>query len=174
MSQVEDGGAPRSRPTLARAAAEGERRGGLRALGVAATRVAAPIIRARGGGVQTRLKAEWAAIVGDEWADRAWPTSLGRDGALKLRVEPAAALEVQHRAPLLLERVNLYFGRAVAARLVLVQGPLPLGRPARPAPPRPLRAEQSAALDMRLAGVADPGLREALARLGRMVLGERS
>jgi hypothetical protein len=93
---------------------------------------------------------------------------------LKLRVEPAAALEVQHRAPLLLERVNLYFGRAVAARLVLVQGPLPLGRPARPAPPRPLRAEQSAALDMRLAGVAAPGLREALARLGRMVLGERS
>ena len=49
---------------------------------------------------------------------------------------PAAALELQHRAPLLIERVNLFFGRPAVTRLILVQGPLPLSA----APSRPVSA----------------------------------
>ncbi len=146
----------------------------MRAAGIAVARVAAPIVARRGGGVLGRLKAEWAAVVGAELAALTWPESLGRDGALKLRVASHLAVELQHRAPLVIERINLFFGRAVVARLVLVQGPLPLAAPPATAMPMLLSAEEAAALDIRLNDVADPELRAALAGLGRLVLaGER-
>jgi hypothetical protein len=155
---------------VAGARAESERRPGMRAAGIAAARVAAPIVARRGGGVLGRLKAEWAAVVGAELAALTWPESLGRDGAVKLRVASHLALELQHRAPLVIERINLFFGRAVVARLVLVQGPLPLAAPPAAAMPAPLSAEEATALDIRLGDIADPELRAALAGLGRLVL----
>lgn len=142
---------------------------GFRAVGVAVSKLAVPIVARRGGGVLVRLKADWAAIVGPDWAEVSWPTTLGRDGVLKLRAASGAALELQHRAPLIIERINLFFGRAVVTRLALVQGPLPLapgaGRPVIPA----LSEGEAKALDRRLSDIADPDLRAALARLGRAV-----
>ncbi len=152
------------------APAESERRPGLRAVGIAASRLAAPIVARRGGGVLGRLKAEWAAVVGAELAATTWPEALGRDGALKLRVASSIALDLQHRAPLVIERINLFFGHAAVARLILVQGPLPLAAPPATAMPTPLAAEEAKALDTRLGDIADPELRAALARLGRLVL----
>lgn len=145
-------------------------RHGLRALGVAVSQVAAPILKRRSGAL-VRLKSDWPAIVGPAWAPVSWPMALGRDGALRLRVVPAAALDLQHRAPLVIERINLYFGRPVATRLLFVQGLLPLAPPpAAAAPSQPLAAEVAQALDRRLAQIPDPDLRAALARLGRAVL----
>jgi hypothetical protein len=145
-------------------------RQGLRALGVAVSQVAAPILKRRAGTL-VRLKSDWPAIVGLAWAQVSWPMALGRDGALRLRVVPAAALDLQHRAPLVIERINLYFGRPVATRLLFVQGLLPLApRPAAAAPAQPLAAEAVQALDRHLAQIPDPDLRAALARLGRAVL----
>jgi hypothetical protein len=153
--------------------AGGERRQGFRAVGVAVSKLAAPIVVKRGGGLLVRLKADWPAIAGPDWAAVTWPMALSRDGVLKLRTAPAAALELQHRAPLLIERVNLFFGRPAITRLVLMQGPLPF--PAAPAGalPRPLAANEVAALDQQLSDIADPELRSALARLGRAVVGTR-
>ena len=116
---------------------------GFRAVGVAVSKLTVPIVARRGGGILVRLKAEWAAIVGPDWAEVSWPAALGRDGVLKLRVAPGAALELQHRAPLIIERINLFFGRAVVTRLALVQGPLPLAPGASRPVIRPLsRARQ--------------------------------
>ncbi len=144
---------------------------GFRAVGVAVSKLTVPIVARRSGGILVRLKAEWAAIVGADWAEVSWPAALGRDGALKLRAGPAAALELQHRAPLILERINLFFGRAVVTRLALVQGPLPLALGSRSAiMPTPTEAEAKA-LDQRLSNVTDPDLRAALAQLGRAVIG---
>ena len=144
---------------------------GFRAVGVAVSKLTVPIVARRGGGILVRLKAEWAAIGGPDWAEVSWPATLGRDGVLKLRVAPGAALELQHRAPLIIERINLFFGRAIITRLALVQGPLPLtsggGRPVIP----PLSEGEAKALDQRLSVIADPGLRAALAQLGRAVGG---
>ncbi len=146
---------------------------GFRAVGVAVSKLTVPIVARRGGGVLVRLKAEWAAIVGPDWAEVSWPATLGRDGVLKLRTAPGAALELQHRAPLIIERINLFFGRAVVTRLALLQGPLPLasrfGRTVLPA----LSQGEAEALDRRLSEIADPDLRAALARLGRAVGGEQ-
>ncbi|MGH7052196.1 MAG: DciA family protein [Stellaceae bacterium] len=148
----------------------GARRPGLRAVGVAVTQVAAPILKRRSG-ILARLKADWPVIVGPRWAAVSWPLALGRDGALKLRVMPTAALDMQHRAPLVIERITRYFSRPVAERLLLVQGPLPLApRPAAPASPPPLSAGAKQTLDRRLADIPDADLRAALARLGHAVL----
>jgi hypothetical protein len=166
---MNDGGRRTERDSITGPQRGGERRPGLRAAGQAAMRIAAPIV-GRHGGVLARIKAEWATAVGAELAAITWPESLGRDGALKLRVRPGFALEVQHCAPLVIERVNLYFGRAAVARLALLQGELPLAAPPRRAPSPPVKAGEEGALAERLAVIADPALREALASLGRLVL----
>jgi len=157
--------------SVAGSAAAGERRPGLRAAGLAASRLAAPIVASRGGGALARLKAEWGTIAGVEFAAASWPEALGRGGVLRLLAAPARALELQHRTPLLIERINLFFGRPVVARIALVQGPLPLP-PARPKrhlePPAPADA---AALERQLAAVEDAELRAALNGLGRAVIG---
>jgi hypothetical protein len=143
-------------PSLIRGDDRGERRPGFRAAGASVSRIVGPIVARQGGGVLARLKSEWAAIVGPEIAAATWPEALARGGALKLRVAPAKGLEIQHRAPLVIERVNLFFGREAVTRLTLVQGPLPLASPA---------------LDRQVATVASADLRDALIRLGRRVIG---
>jgi len=153
---------------------DNERHSGFRAAGAAASKLAIPIIAKRGGGILFRLKSEWAAIVGPAWADVTWPIGLSRTGVLKLRTASGAALEVQHRAPLLVERINGFFGRFAVTRLALVQGPLPLASIPSGRLPRPLAPGEAKALEERLSDVADPELRGALARLGRAVIGRES
>ena len=153
---------------------ESERRQSFQALGVAVSKLAAPIIAKRGGAILVRLKAEWAAIIGAEWAALTWPHSLGRDGALKLRVAPSAALELQHRTPLLIERINLFFGRSVVSRLSLVQGLLPLDSASHEPGETALAAIEVERLEEQLSGIADPELRAALGRLGHAVIGGRA
>ena len=160
--------------TLTARSFESERGQGMRAIGLAVSKLAAPIIGGRGGGILVRLKAQWTAIVGRDWAEVTWPSKLGRDGVLKLCTTSGAALELQHRAPLIIERINLFFGRQVVARLALLQGPLPL--PPAPGGPaiRPLTPGEAEALDTRLCEVTDPELRAALARLARAMASRES
>ena len=147
-----------------------ERGGGFRAVGVAVSKLGAPILAKRGGGLLVRLKTNWPAIIGADWAGVSWPVSLSRDGGLKLRVAPTAALELQHRAPLTIERINVFFGRHAVTRLILVQGPLPLcTAPSAPAA-APLVAGNTEAFDERLDGISDPELRRALRQLGHTVI----
>jgi hypothetical protein len=140
----------------------------LRAIGVAASRLAAPIVAKSGGGVAARLKAAWPQIAGPELAAATWPESLSSGGVLRLRVVPAEALALQHRAPLVVERVNAYFGRAVASRLALIQGTLPT-QPARRTRKIAIPAAEADAIDRQVADVSDSDLRAALARLGRAI-----
>jgi hypothetical protein len=150
-----------------------ERGRGFRAVGVAVSKLGAPIVGKRGGGLLVRLKTDWPAIVGTDWAAVSWPTAVARDGCLKLRTTPAAALEMQHRAPLLIERVNVFLGRPAVTRLILVQGPLPLPAAPSSSPPPPLACGEAAALDERISNITDPELRTALALLGRAVIAVR-
>ncbi len=123
----------------------------------------------------------WREIVGDTLADQcrperiAFPRGERRRGVLHLIVAPAAAPEVQHLAPLLLERVNAFHGYRAVERVSLTQRPLPVAparRAERPAE-APLDPAQKAKLEADLADVADPDLRAALRRLGRSVMKRR-
>ncbi|HEY4471179.1 MAG TPA: DciA family protein [Stellaceae bacterium] len=146
-----------------------ERRPGLRAVGPLASRLAAPVVARHGGGILARLKADWPAVIGGEIAAATWPQALGRDGALKLRVAAATALELQHRAPLLIERINVYLGRPAISRLVFVQGPLPLAPAARRSRARQLGSGETESIERQIAAIGDSDLKAALARLGKSV-----
>ncbi|MGH7064449.1 MAG: DUF721 domain-containing protein [Stellaceae bacterium] len=143
---------------------------GLHAIGVAVAKLAAPIVKKRGGGVLVRLKSEWATIVGAEWAASTWPTALARGGVLKLHCAPAVALELQHRAPLLIARLNRFFGREAVTRLSIVQALPPPAASARGPLASPVSAAEAAVVDRHVAGIGDPQLRAALSRLGRAVI----
>ncbi len=136
------------------------------------------------------LVTDWVRIVGRELAAATaperlkWPRGVapadgegnasgqGRRGAtLVLRVDGGLSLDVQYQARQIIERINAYFGYAAVGELRIVQAPVGAERstpratlPTRPAP-HPLTAE--------VAQVADPGLRDALARLGAEIKASR-
>ncbi len=89
-----------------------------------------------------------------------------RPAALRLRVAPGRALELQHMQDEIIAAVNAYFGYALVGKLTFVQAPLEETERAKP-PPSPPRPDP--ALRSRLAGrarrVRDPALRESLLRL---------
>lgn len=150
----------------------------MRAIGASLPRIAKPVLGKQGLG-EAQLIQEWPAIIGAELARHCWPIKLSfprgqrRDGTLRLRVASALALEIQHREPVLLERINGYFGYRAVIRLALIQGPPPLKEHAVPRAPRPLEPTERQALDRRLDGIADPALRAALERLGSAIIGQR-
>ena len=156
-----------------------ERRGSLRAIAAEVPRIAGAVLGKHGFG-EAQLVAQWSAIIGEDIARGASPEKLSfargerRDGTLHLRVAPGLALEIQHREPVLLERINAFFGYRAVARLALRQGPPARTAEPRPEPPRPLAAQERQALDRHVAQIDDPELRAALARLGAAVIGREA
>ena len=135
-----------------------------------------PVARARGF-AKSSLLTDWEAIVGAKLAARCRPLavrfagSAGTGAVLELAASGGAALELQHTAPQLIERINGYFGRPVVARLHITQRPV-----RKPLPPAPrliptADPEDDAFVADRTAAVQDDPLREALAHLGRTILG---
>jgi hypothetical protein len=131
------------------------------------------------------IVASWPDLVGErlgaasrplkvEWPRRR-PGETGRSdpATLVVRVEGAFALELQHMAPLVIERINAVYGWRCVGRLVLKQGPV--GREARrprPVPPLP-SAEDCRRVAIATKPVEDEALREALGRLGHAVAAGR-
>jgi hypothetical protein len=131
-------------------------------------------------GAGPQLKARWREIAGETLARRTEPVRVikgraGASGVLEVKVDGAAATLLQHQAPELLQRVNLFLGADAVGRVRIVQGPVrpPAGeatsRPGR-ATLRPLSAAEEAALAASLADAPDGPLKTALERLGRSVL----
>jgi len=111
-----------------------------------------------------QVLADWEAIVGPAIAAVSVPRKLF-SGTLAIACSGPLAIELQHLAPRLIERINRHLGRVAVTRLRFVQD-APPGRPAAPLP-RPAavaRARQA------VAGLPDGELRDALEALGRAVL----
>ena len=132
---------------------------------------------ARQGFASIELVTHWNDIVGAEIAAHCEPLRLkwprGGDveapepATLVLRVEGPIAIEIQHLAPVILERVNRFFGWRAVDRIAIRQAPL-AGRARRPPPPAP-SAEEVAEVAASLPDIADDSLRAALARLGAAI-----
>jgi hypothetical protein len=139
-----------------------------------------PTLAAQGFAASDIITA-WTDIVGERLAAHteplriAWPRGVRDErrepATLVVRVTGAFALELQHAAPIVVERVNTYFGWRCIGRLSLRQGPV--RRPAAPrqaaAPPDPA---QAAFVRQRVVGIGDESLRDALVRLGDAVLAD--
>jgi hypothetical protein len=152
-----------------------ERRAHGRLIGAELARIAGPVLGKRGLG-EAQLLQHWTSIVGARLAEGSCPERLAfanRDrmhGTLHLAAASGLALEIQHQEPVILERINAFFGYRAVARISLHQG-LPAHRT--PVAPRlrSLGPEEESALDRRLAAVPDAELRAALKRLGAAMLG---
>ena len=156
------GGTKRNKPL--------NRRTGLLALAKAAEAVTGPAFGRRGFAMG-QLLTQWPLIAGDRLAGQSQPEKLhfaqgkGDNGTLWILVDGAAALELQHMQPVLIERINRFCGFRAVGALRLLQGPLP-ARPARPLPPRSLEPAEKQAILQEIDPITDAQLRAALERLG--------
>ncbi len=150
------------------------RRGGPRALAAMLPKIAKPAFGKRGF-VEAGVLTDWSVIVGPVLAAETRPMRLSfprgarTDGTLQIRVTSAFAPELQHLAPLVIERINRYFGYGAIARLTLSQGPVirpPRNKRRRLPDPEPATLRR---LETRVAAIEDAELRAALAGLGRNV-----
>ena len=148
--------------------------------GRALTKLLKPLEDRFGEGPQA-LQARWREIVGDVLARHTEPVKLSRrkgnaPGSLELRVNGPAAALIQHQAPEILERVNLFLGTGSVDQLRIIQGPVRALAPPAPRPRRapPLDAAQEAELARGLADAPDGGLKASLLELGRAILREEA
>jgi len=126
----------------------------------------------RFGFVQSAIVSRWAEIVGERYARVSSPESIrfptGKKfgGVLTLLVEGAHAPLIQHLTPLIVERVNRFFGHAAINRIVFRQGKPQVAdtKPKRP-DLRPVPKE----LGEGLREIADPELRACLESLAAKI-----
>jgi hypothetical protein len=122
----------------------------------------------RFGFVQHSIVSRWSEIVGERYARASSPESIkfpaGKKaaGVLTLLVDGAHAPLIQHLTPMIVERVNRFFGYAAINRIVFRQGKPPL--PAR-APERPQLRAVPKELGEGLREIADLELRRCLESL---------
>lgn len=126
----------------------------------------------RFGFVQSAVVSRWAEIVGERYSRVSCPESIrfpaGRKsgGVLTLLVEGAHSPLIQHLAPLIIERVNRFFGYAAIDRIVFRQGRLPA---ATPKPQRLAPVPVPRELGDGLREIADPELRACLESLAARI-----
>jgi hypothetical protein len=130
----------------------------------------------RQGFASAELVTRWSDIAGAEIAAYSeplriqWQCSAGGEdpepGTLILRVEGPAAIEIQHVANLICERVNQFLGWRAVGRLALRQAPLRRGERKAARTPDPIAAARIAES---LSDIGDDELKGALARLGAAI-----
>ncbi|MBV9931638.1 MAG: DUF721 domain-containing protein [Alphaproteobacteria bacterium] len=129
----------------------------------------------RFGFVQSSIVSRWSEIVGARYAGVSSPESIrfpvGKraNGVLSLVVEGAHAPMMQHVAPVIVERVNRFFGYPAIERVQFRQGIVRVARAVAsrqaPASLRPIPPD----LGDSLRTIADPELRACLESLARGV-----
>lgn len=152
---------------------EAPRRNRARTAGEIIGEIGGPAFK-RFGFVQSAVVSRWKEIVGERYAKVSSPESIrfpaGKKagGTLTLLVEGAHAPLVQHLGPMIIERVNRFFGYQAIAQIAFRQGRLPAAAPRRVAPTKgPVPAE----LGEGLRSIADPELRACLESLAGHIAG---
>ena len=126
----------------------------------------------RFGFIQSSIVSRWGEIVGARYAKVSAPESIRfphgqrAEGVLTLTVVNAHAPMMQHVTPVIIERVNRFFGYAAVARVVIRQGDLPAPRAA---PARPTFTVVPTELGESLRTIADPELKAVLESLAQGV-----
>lgn len=179
-------------------------RGGFRSAGAAVAPGVTPLA-AKQGFAEAAVLLRWPEVVGEALAALCHPVkvSYGRGAelgaTLLVRADGPAAIEVGHRVPQILERINAHYGYRAIARLRITQGSGLAGESragfaedpaafagavsaapgAKPAAnpwrgearaPVPVTAEARARAAEMAEGLRNPELRDALARMGAFVL----
>lgn len=124
------------------------------------------------------LISDWESIVGANLSRHTLPEKLSfprgkrENATLHIRAMGPIALELQHLEPLILERINGFFGYHAVSKIRLVHAALPIP-PRRPVRVRELTKDEELRLADSTASVENPDLRSALERLGRALLARK-
>jgi hypothetical protein len=105
-----------------------------------------------------RLLLEWPNIVGKEYSQNSTPEKIffnntnghRGNGVLTLKINERYAFEYQHLTPVIIERVNQFFGFKAIERVILKKSPAPIihaSPPAMPPPKISLSQEQLASIE---------------------------
>jgi hypothetical protein len=145
-----------------------------------------PVLARQGFG-QSNIILYWDDIVGERIASASQPLKLqwpprGKNpspangiepASLVIRVESGFALELQHLAPVVIDRVNAHLGWKCVGRLQLRQGPIQrIERNKRRN--LPINATAQVKAEKAVANIDDIALRTALAKLGARILSEQA
>jgi len=128
------------------------------------------------GFAASELVTRWPEIAGADIAAHAEPERIrwprvtegepSEPATLVLRVEGPTAIEIQHQAGIIVERVNRYLGWRAIGQIALRQAPLSRrNKQSR----RKTDADAAARIASTLGAVSDESLRTALARLGAAI-----
>jgi len=150
---------------------EAPRQGRARSAGELVGNVGGAAFR-RFGFIQSSIVSRWGEIVGERYAKVSSPESIrfpaGKksSGVLTLIVQGAHAPVMQHLSPLIIERVNRFFGYPAVAKVAFQQGsPLPEKKET----PRPQLRPVPKDLGEGLREIADPELRACLESLASRI-----
>ncbi len=132
------------------------------------------------GFASTDILAAWPDIVGArlarycrpariEWPRKRRNSAEAPDsGTLVVQVESVFAIELQHLAPVVIQRINAHYGWACIGRIVMKQDRV--GRPGVPARRREVDPGRRGEVAKAVSRIEDAGLRDALDRLGLAVV----
>ncbi|WP_010300225.1 DUF721 domain-containing protein [Candidatus Odyssella thessalonicensis] len=126
------------------------------------------------GFVKASILLDWHLIVGDRFANFCQPEKISfppqrrTGGRLTLKTSSAFALEISHLEPIIIERINRYFGYKAIDKLIIRNGKVtPPSRKIQPTPT--VSAEQLSYIESLLEGIHDPALKATLMELGKGV-----
>lgn len=155
---------------------KGDRRARMQRIGQVLPKDAKKAFRKHGFAEGSVIR-HWKEIAGGHLSACSLPLKLSRPrgkkaggATLHLLVESAAALEVQHQIPLLIEKLNIFYGYPAIARIALIQGRVarPEKKERRTPPPPDERARRKAERWTR--EIRESGLKTTLVGLGEAIL----
>ena len=131
----------------------------------------------RRGFTVAEVVTRWQSIMGQTLAEVTRPMKLtfpagrGEGGTLLLMVAPGFGLAVESNHPLIIERINTYFGHSCVSRLKLLQGPLPSVERPQNRVLDPEQASEAGKLKVKdlVSSVQNDNLRERLRRIGQLI-----
>lgn len=132
------------------------------------------------GFAQADILSNWLSIVGPNLADNSSPEKLNyhkksnNEATLRVRVAPGWAPEFQHFEPLIIDRINSFFGYRAVARLQLIQAPISRATPKIQKESVPLTSDQSAWVSKVTSDVADDDLKKRLTAIAESLARSRN
>jgi hypothetical protein len=132
-----------------------------------------PLFKSRGL-AGTNFVADWPRIVGKELAGHCWPEKISfpqgkkTGGTLCVACENGFATEIQHMQPMILERLNVFYGYQAVSRLAISHS-AKRATPKKAVAKQPPRAQVNPAA---VSNIDDPELKQALQSLANTLSGK--
>lgn len=138
------------------------------------------------GLVQVELLSRWSEIVGEDLAEYSFPDKIEfagsqkSNGTIQLLVPNGAfALELQHREPQILARINAYFGYAAVSKLRILQNSQAqfaqkVKQSKKTVKPLVVSPEEESYIKEMGAEIKNPQLKEILIKLGYSVFSDNN